>query len=184
MRRSLSKTASAPQPVSATQEDGGGGLRAGEGKFDTNMVIILAALLCALICVLGLNSIVRCLLRCGRRIASETPEGASARLSSIGVKKRALRRIPVTIYGSCTNILATECTICLGEFTDGEKIRILPICNHGFHLRCIDTWLASHSSCPTCRHSLLDRMAIAGSGTGGELEAAEDVETENPSSTL
>ncbi|KAL5162414.1 RING-H2 finger protein ATL73 [Glycine soja] len=36
-----------------------------DANFDTNMVIILAALLCALICVLGLNFIAQCVLQCG-----------------------------------------------------------------------------------------------------------------------
>ncbi|XP_030538769.1 RING-H2 finger protein ATL74 [Rhodamnia argentea] len=129
-----------------------------ETNFDTNMVIILAALLCALICALGLNSIVRCALRCGRRFVAETPEQAAARLAATGLKRRDLRQIPVAVYGSAAaNIPATECPICLGEFVDGEKVRVLPKCNHGFHVRCIDTWLLSHSSCPNCRHSLLDR---------------------------
>ncbi|GMY25696.1 RING-H2 finger protein ATL74-like [Fagus crenata] len=133
-----------------------------EANFDTNMVIILAALLCALICALGLNSIVRCALRCSRRFAMETPEQNAARLAATGLKKRDLRQIPVAVYGSGVNsssnnvIKGTECPICLGEFEDGEKVRILPKCNHGFHVECIDTWLLSHSSCPNCRHSLLE----------------------------
>ncbi|KAK7350815.1 hypothetical protein VNO77_09790 [Canavalia gladiata] len=134
----------------------------GEANFDTNMVIILAALLCALICALGLNSIVRCALRCSRRFAFETPEEAAARLAAKGLKKSALHQIPIAVYGSgSTSIAATDCPICLGEFVDGEKVRVLPKCNHGFHVRCIDTWLLSHSSCPTCRQSLLDQPTIS-----------------------
>ncbi|KAI4306549.1 hypothetical protein L6164_029819 [Bauhinia variegata] len=131
-----------------------------EANFDTNMVIILAALLCALICALGLNSIVRCALRCSRRFASETAEEVASRLAAKGLKKSALRRIPIAVYGSSgTNFPATDCPICLGDFLDGEKVRILPKCNHGFHVWCIDTWLLSHSSCPTCRHFLLEHPA-------------------------
>ncbi|MQL91383.1 hypothetical protein Taro_023994 [Colocasia esculenta] len=62
---------------------------------DTNMGIILAALLCALICALMFNSIVRCVLWCGRRMAFETPEEAAARLAGTGLKKRTLRQIPI-----------------------------------------------------------------------------------------
>lgn len=123
-----------------------------ETNFDTNMVIILAALLCALIFALGLNSIVRCAVRCSRRFTLDPPEQAET-----GLKKKALRQIPVAVYGSGLDIPSTECPICLGDFMDGEKVRVLPKCNHGFHVRCIDAWLASHSSCPNCRHSLLDR---------------------------
>ncbi|WCJ27838.1 RING/U-box superfamily protein [Euphorbia peplus] len=140
-----------------------------EANFDTNMVIILAALLCALIGALGLNSIVRCALGCTRRFTPETPEQARARLSErSGLKKRELKQIPVAIYGAGVNISATECAICLGEFENGEKVRVLPKCKHGFHVSCIDTWLISHSSCPNCRHSLLeneDLSPISNSGS-------------------
>lgn len=125
-----------------------------EANFDTNMVIILAALLCALVCALGLNTIVRCALRCGRRVAMEQqPVHASA---NTGLKKRALRKIPVEVYGPGTSVPATECPICLGDFADGEKVRVLPKCHHGFHVRCIDTWLVGHPSCPTCRSPIVD----------------------------
>uniref|UniRef100_A0A2P2MX06 RING-type E3 ubiquitin transferase n=1 Tax=Rhizophora mucronata TaxID=61149 RepID=A0A2P2MX06_RHIMU len=142
-------------------------------SFDTNMVIILAALLCALICALGLNSIVRCALRCSRRFALEAPEQATARLAAKGLKKRELLQIPVAVYGSGVNTPATECPICLGEFVDGEKIRVLPRCNHEFHVACIDTWLLSHSSCPNCRHSLLEynTAGSAAASQGGSRAA-------------
>jgi hypothetical protein len=52
------------------------------------------------------------------------------------------------------------CAICLGEFADGEKVRVLPRCRHGFHVRCVDAWLVSHGSCPTCR-----RQVIGGGGS-------------------
>ncbi|KAK6943373.1 Zinc finger, RING-type [Dillenia turbinata] len=150
-----------------------------ETNFDTNMVIILAALLCALIGALGLNSIVRCAMRCSRRF-SETPEQTTARLAATGLKKSALRQIPVVVYGSGANLPATECPICLGEFVDGEKVRVLPKCNHGFHVRCIDTWLMSHSSCPNCRHSLLEqRPTTSNSNSTTTNRDAEDQPPEN-----
>lgn len=139
-----------------------------ENNFDTNMVIILAALLCALICALGLNSIVRCALRCSRRFAFETPDETAARLAATGLRKSALRQIPVAIYRSGINIPATECPICLDKFEDGEKVRVLPKCKHGFHVRCIDAWLVSHSSCPTCRQSLLEQPPSGSDAAGPE----------------
>ncbi|XP_059666838.1 RING-H2 finger protein ATL74-like [Cornus florida] len=142
---------------------------ANEANFDTNMVIILAALLCALICALGINSIVRCALRCSHRLAFETRDEAAARLAATGLKKSALRQIPVAVYGAGISIPATDCPICLGEFMEGEKVRVLPKCHHGFHMRCIDIWLASHSSCPTCRQSLLEQPAAC--SDAADLEA-------------
>ncbi|KAJ8764140.1 hypothetical protein K2173_005050 [Erythroxylum novogranatense] len=151
------RTESSTTPPS--NEDRGRGTFSSEANFDANMVIILAALLCALLCALGLNPIVRCALRCSRRFALETPDETAARLTATGLKKSALRQIPVVIYGAVGRpIIATDCAICLGELMDGEKVRVLPKCNHGFHVRCIDTWLISHSSCPICRQSLLGQQ--------------------------
>ncbi|KAL2526813.1 RING-H2 finger protein ATL73 [Abeliophyllum distichum] len=137
----------------------------GEANFDTNMVIILAALLCALICALGINSIVRCILRCANRLTLDAigetqPRGVAGK----GLKKRVLRRIPVAEYRSghdSTAAAFTDCPICLGEFIDGEKVRVLPNCHHCFHVKCIDIWLASHSSCPTCRQSVTEQSPDA-----------------------
>ncbi|KAM6550417.1 hypothetical protein CsatB_000225 [Cannabis sativa] len=158
-RRILDAALTVPSPATATTTTNGNRTRdsfISETNFDTNMVIILAALLCALICALGLNSIVRCVLRCSNRL-TETPEQAAARLARTGLKKSRLRQLPVAVYGSGMEIPSSECPICLGDFEDGEKVRVLPKCNHGFHVRCIDTWLVSNSSCPNCRHSLLEQ---------------------------
>ncbi|KAH6805530.1 RING/U-box superfamily protein [Perilla frutescens var. frutescens] len=126
-------------------------------NFDTNMVIILAALLCALICALGINSIVRCMLRCAAGINRDAAaDGTPPRFGRKGLRKAALRQIPVAVYGAEQGVGSTECPICLGEFLDGDKIRVLPKCHHCFHVKCVDVWLSSHSSCPTCRHSLAE----------------------------
>lgn len=47
-----------------------------------------------------------------------------------------------------------DCAVCLCEFSDDDKLRLLPICGHAFHLNCIDTWLLSNSTCPLCRGAL------------------------------
>ncbi|KAG2322445.1 hypothetical protein Bca52824_015658 [Brassica carinata] len=46
-----------------------------------------------------------------------------------------------------------ECAICLSELVKGDKARLLPKCNHSFHVECIDMWFQSHSTCPICRNA-------------------------------
>lgn len=136
----------------------------GSGNFDANVVMVLSVLLCALICSLGLNSIIKCALRCSNLVITNNDStnynnnNPSARIVNTGVKKKALKTFPTVNYSTELNLpnLDSECVICLSEFTNGEKVRILPKCNHGFHVRCIDKWLSSHSSCPKCRQCLLE----------------------------
>jgi E3 ubiquitin-protein ligase ATL6/9/15/31/42/55 len=49
---------------------------------------------------------------------------------------------------------ALECAVCLSEFEDEERLRLLPRCSHAFHPDCIGQWLASHVTCPVCRCNL------------------------------
>lgn len=46
-----------------------------------------------------------------------------------------------------------QCTICMEEFREQEKVKRLP-CSHHFHEQCISTWLRLHGTCPTCRVTL------------------------------
>lgn len=48
-------------------------------------------------------------------------------------------------------VLNTDCSICLDEIDDEQAARMIPGCNHGFHLECADAWLAKNSICPVCR---------------------------------
>ncbi|XP_061364280.1 RING-H2 finger protein ATL40-like [Gastrolobium bilobum] len=51
-----------------------------------------------------------------------------------------------------------ECAVCLSALEDEEMVRLLPNCKHTFHVGCIDTWLASHSTCPICRTKAEPRL--------------------------
>ncbi|KAI3678581.1 hypothetical protein L6452_37879 [Arctium lappa] len=143
-------------PSSANGSSPDGGYTGGDDSFDNNMMIILAVLLCALICALGLNSIVRCFFRLGRTFVFENPGEPATVVASSGWKKGLLSEIPVVVYGAEMKIPAADCPICLGDFTEGEKMRVLPKCKHWFHVKCIDKWLLSHSSCPICRQLIYE----------------------------
>ncbi|XP_058091124.1 RING-H2 finger protein ATL78-like [Magnolia sinica] len=126
-----------------------------ERTFNANVAMILSIFLCAVICALALNAIIRCIQRCSNQVAIRSRDRASmACLANKGVDRKALKAFPKLTYS--TSLKLPECTICLSDFLDGERVRVLPKCNHGFHLSCIDKWLSSHSSCPNCRQCLVD----------------------------
>uniref|UniRef100_A0A0E0BMZ5 Non-specific lipid-transfer protein n=2 Tax=Oryza TaxID=4527 RepID=A0A0E0BMZ5_9ORYZ len=149
----------------ASMQQAGG--RGSSGALDASMVVILAALLCVVICALGLTSLIRCALHCARGLSptTATPTPSVSTAATAGLKKTELRRIPVEVYGAKqAGVPDGECAICLGDFADGDKVRVLPRCHHGFHVRCIDTWLAAHTSCPTCRDSILSVHGVVAGG--------------------
>ncbi|KAK9012713.1 hypothetical protein V6N11_040751 [Hibiscus sabdariffa] len=123
-------------------------------NFDAYVVFSLSVLICSVITSLGLFFIVKCAIRCSTSVAAN----ASAKLAKAGVEKNDLKAFPTVKYTSELKLpgLDPACVICLSEIVAGERLRILPHCNHGFHIRCIDKWLSSHSSCPTCRHCLTE----------------------------
>ncbi|KAI6693488.1 hypothetical protein NL676_021198 [Syzygium grande] len=47
-----------------------------------------------------------------------------------------------------------ECAVCLNEFQEDEKLKIIPNCSHVFHIDCIDIWLQNNANCPLCRTSV------------------------------
>ncbi|CAN6269044.1 unnamed protein product [Urochloa humidicola] len=131
---------------------------------DHDVVIVLASLLCAMITVLGIGLVARC--ACGRGRGTSQPAAANR-----GVKKSVLRKIPTVPYaasasscgdeeagGAAAEAGPEECAICLAEFEEGEAVRVLPPCGHGFHAACIDKWLRAHSTCPSCRRILSLRL--------------------------
>ncbi|KAG5397046.1 hypothetical protein IGI04_018860 [Brassica rapa subsp. trilocularis] len=72
-----------------------------------------------------------------------------------------LRSIPILVFKSCDFKDGLECAVCLSHLVDGDKARVLPGCNHGFHVDCIDMWFQSHSTCPLCRNTV-DQSSVLG----------------------
>ncbi|KQK14351.1 RING-H2 finger protein ATL79 [Brachypodium distachyon] len=121
----------------------------GAGDFASNMAVILAALLAALALALALHAAARYLLRRCRPRPVEDPEKQSPPAAAEAPAPLVYSAAGTKLVGAA----AAECAICLGEFVDGDAVRVMPACGHGFHARCIERWLAGgrRSSCPTCR---------------------------------
>ncbi|AES96231.1 putative transcription factor C2H2 family [Medicago truncatula] len=76
-------------------------------------------------------------------------------LHDSGLDQAFIDALPVFIYKEIIGLKEPfDCAVCLCEFLEQDKLRLLPNCNHAFHISCIDTWLLSNSSCPLCRNTL------------------------------
>ncbi|OIT35391.1 PREDICTED: RING-H2 finger protein ATL78-like [Nicotiana attenuata] len=162
------ETTVAPPPATGISHD----TTDDQPSFDANVVMVLSVLICSIICSLIVNYLIKCALRCVSRVMEDSSSNHTnpsvAKLANTGIKTKALKTFPVITY--TREILkypgvGAECVICLSEFGVGEKVKVLPKCNHGFHVKCIDKWLNSHSSCPTCRHCLIETCQKTVSGT-------------------
>lgn len=78
---------------------------------------------------------------------ASTPDRANH--ASPGLDAGIINSIPVELHSEGKK--NGECAICLGMFTVGEKVKVLPSCSHGFHPECIDAWLRTQPNCPLCR---------------------------------
>lgn len=76
-------------------------------------------------------------------------------LHDSGLDQAFIDALPVFVYKEIKGLKQPfDCAVCLCEFNENDKLRLLPTCSHAFHLSCIDTWLLSNSSCPLCRGTL------------------------------
>jgi hypothetical protein len=87
------------------------------------------------------------------------------------VPKSALKKIPTKKYQKTDKY--DTCPICLNEYEEGVKIRLLP-CEHIYHMDCIDKWLLRNNRfCPVCKRRVLP---------GGESDSENETSTESTSS--
>ena len=53
--------------------------------------------------------------------------------------------------------LLDTCCICYIEYNKDDDIRRLLICDHTYHMKCINTWITEYDNltCPLCRSNIL-----------------------------
>ncbi|KAK2633224.1 hypothetical protein EUGRSUZ_L00233 [Eucalyptus grandis] len=69
----------------------------------------------------------------------------------------AIDRLPIVLHGSVSSEAVEgsgECSMCLGAFEDGEKVKVLPRCGDRYHCACVDRWLVTRPVCLLCRAPL------------------------------
>ncbi|KAL7126370.1 hypothetical protein ABFS83_14G181800 [Erythranthe nasuta] len=67
-----------------------------------------------------------------------------------GVSASDLEKLP-KVTGKDLVFATDDCAICLDEIESEQPARLIPGCNHGFHLECADAWLSKNPNCPVCR---------------------------------
>ncbi|XP_010940607.1 RING-H2 finger protein ATL16-like [Elaeis guineensis] len=90
-------------------------------------------------------------------------------IQSRGLEESAIRAIPTFRYRKGGDgdgdeqgkSSSQECAVCLNEFQDEERVRLLPNCLHVFHIDCIDTWLQTNANCPLCRSDITPTSPIS-----------------------
>ncbi|CAN7054132.1 unnamed protein product [Brassica rapa subsp. trilocularis] len=99
-------------------------------------------------------------------------------IRTTGLQQSTINSITICTYKRGDGLIErTDCPVCLNEFQEDESLRLLPKCNHAFHISCIDTWLRSHTNCPLCRAGIAiisppyaGPVDVAPGGSGSRLE--------------
>ncbi|KAG8477639.1 hypothetical protein CXB51_031017 [Gossypium anomalum] len=121
----------------------------------------------------------------------------SAATASEGLDLSVIKTIPTLIYSDiakASDFTPLTCAVCLSEFENDEKARVLPNCNHAFHVDCIDMWFYTHSNCPLCRAPVrvdvpvnppktLEQAAVTVAEPAGSEPPITDIEMSSPSAT-
>lgn len=86
--------------------------------------------------------------------------GYTTTFENRGLDESVIRSIPIFRFskrekeGPERENSFVECAVCLSEFQEQEKLRVIPNCGHLFHIDCIDVWLQNNANCPLCRTSI------------------------------
>ncbi|XP_059636526.1 RING-H2 finger protein ATL7-like isoform X1 [Cornus florida] len=99
-----------------------------------------------------------CYLRLRRRLdwSSLRITTPSISRSELGLKKELREMLPIIVFRESFSVRDSQCSICLSDYQAEDRLQQIPACGHTFHMNCIDNWLATHTTCPLCRLSLLD----------------------------
>ncbi|XP_041018640.1 E3 ubiquitin-protein ligase ATL6-like [Juglans microcarpa x Juglans regia] len=152
-------------------------------RFSPSMAIIVVVLVAALF-LMGFFSIYIRHCTNGQTANSIRTRVLSRRgaAATRGLDPAVIETYPTLVYSVVKGLKigkgALECAVCLNEFEDNEKLRLIPKCDHVFHPECIDAWLASHTTCPVCRANLVPQPGESVHQLG-EFDAGSDLEAVN-----
>ncbi|KAG0470063.1 hypothetical protein HPP92_016763 [Vanilla planifolia] len=98
-------------------------------------------------------------------------------IRTLGLEESAINSIAAKPYITGEGSGPVKCSVCLGDFCEGELVRLLPACGHTFHVPCIDPWLRAHLNCPLCRTQIASASSAAypiSDGDGALINSATE----------
>ncbi|GAB4853236.1 hypothetical protein Ancab_017425 [Ancistrocladus abbreviatus] len=98
-------------------------------------------------------------------------------IATVGLQPSIINSISVCKFRKSDGLVeGTDCAVCLNEFQEDESLRLLPKCNHAFHIPCIDTWLRSRTNCPVCRAPIISNAADSSPLLSTSVESSSSLE--------
>lgn len=94
---------------------------------------------------------------------------------SRGLPQSILKSLPVFVHSKKPDPDPIYCAVCLSEFEENEIGRIIPKCNHSFHVGCIDMWFYSHVTCPLCRSEVKPELEPRSGSPNNPVEISVDI---------
>ncbi|XP_071739597.1 RING-H2 finger protein ATL20-like [Rutidosis leptorrhynchoides] len=88
-------------------------------------------------------------------ITTVTPEDPIVPSNIVGLDQATIESYTKVVLGESKRLPGhadAACPICLSEYNVKEAVRCIPVCQHCFHVDCIDEWLKMNGTCPICRN--------------------------------
>ncbi|KAJ7978010.1 putative Ring finger protein [Quillaja saponaria] len=152
-------------------------------RFSPSLAVIIVVLVAALFFMGFFSLYIRhCNDSASNNAGQVGGAAARSRRAARGLDPAVIETFPTLEYTMVKGLKigkgALECAVCLCEFEDDEKLRLIPKCDHVFHPDCIDEWLKSHTTCPVCRANLAPETDEA-VHEHPELNTETDIEAQN-----
>ncbi|PSC73107.1 3-ketoacyl-thiolase peroxisomal [Micractinium conductrix] len=112
-----------------------------------------------------------------------TALGEAVGTVSRGLPQAAIDALPTAQYYEVAGTAGAEgaeaeeqCPICRVEYEPEDKLRVLPLCRHYYHLECIAEWLCRNKACCICNKEVVEEKGGSGGNSSGAPAAQAPAE--------